>query len=385
MRRRQMVSRRWAGGVKMELTWSSDQEDFRTSVRTFLESRSSVDKARALSEGDDGFDRQVWAQMAAQLGLQSMAIPEQLGGAGFGLAEQLIVQEELGRVLYAGPFLSTIISTAALLHSDGEARNALLPDIADGTAVVVLAEAEDRAFFATVGLRTHADVDGGTAAVTGVKTWVLDAEIATTFLVTAQSSDGIVVVAVDRDADGVAVDVASSLDRTRPLARVTFDHAQGRVVADASAGADVVEHARDVAVAALAAEQLGLAERCLELAVDYTRVREQFGRPVGSFQSLKHRAADLLTGVEAARSAVIYAAWAATDEPAELPIAATVAGVQSSTISVQAAQENLQMHGGIGFTWEHDAHLYLRRAKSSHVLYGSPTDHRGRLADLVSL
>jgi alkylation response protein AidB-like acyl-CoA dehydrogenase len=369
----------------MELTWSSDQEDFRAAVRAFLNSRSPVSRARELSEGDGGHDREVWSQMAGQLGLQSMAIPDDLGGAGFGLAEQLIVQEELGRVLYAGPFLSTVISTAALLGCDDESRRAYLPGIADGSAVVVLAEAENGGFFDVPGVQTRAAVNGTDATVTGTKTWVLDAAAASTFLVSARGDDGVVLVAVEREAEGVVIDVSSTLDRTRPLARVSFDRTPGRVVADAAIATQLLGHVGDVAVAALAAEQLGIAARCLELAVEYTHVREQFGRPVGSFQALKHRAADLLTGVEAARSAVLYAAWAATEEPAELAVAASVAGAQCSSISLQAAQENLQMHGGIGFTWEHDAHLYLRRAKSAHVLFGSPTDHRGRLADLVSL
>ncbi|MET0952846.1 MAG: acyl-CoA dehydrogenase family protein [Aeromicrobium sp.] len=369
----------------MELTWSADQEQYRTSVRAFLESRAPVARAREAAQGDVAFDRDVWAAMAGQLGAQSLAVPESLDGAGAGLAEQLIVLEELGRVLYSGPFLSTVISTALLTAADDRVAATYLPGIADGSVVVVVAEAEGGGFFDLSSLATTVTTLDGSLQVSGIKTYVLDAAAADVFLVTAQSPDGPVVVAVDARSDKVRVVEVQTLDRTRRLSTVTFDGAAGTLVAGAEMVSAVVKRARDTAIAGLGAEQLGAADRCLQMIVDYTSVREQFGRPVGSFQALKHRCADILTNVEAARSAVLYAAWAATDQPEDLGLAARVVGAHNSATLLQSAQECVQMHGGIGFTWEHDAHLYLRRAKSSHVLFGAPVDHRARLADLIQL
>jgi alkylation response protein AidB-like acyl-CoA dehydrogenase len=368
----------------MELTWSAEQEQFRTSVRSFLESRAPITRARELAEADDAFDRDVWAQMAERLGLQALAVPEELDGAGAGLAEQLLVLEEMGRVLYSGPYLSTVVSTA-LLTACGEAVAAAhLPAIAAGR-VAVVAESEGARFFDLAGAATTASASSGQVTVSGTKRHVIDGVSADLLLVTATSPDGGVVVAIERDATGVEVVEVETLDGTRRQATVTLTDAPGTVIAEPGIAGRVVDAARDVAVAGLAAEQLGAADRCLELTVEYTSTREQFGRPVGSFQALKHRCADILTNVEAARSAVLYAAWAATDQPDELGIAASVAGAHNSATLLQSAQECVQMHGGIGFTWEHDAHLYLRRAKSSHVLFGAPVHHRARLADLVEL
>ena len=369
----------------MELTWSDDQEQYRDAVRSFLEARAPITRARALAEGDDVFDRDLWADLASQLGAQSLAVSEGFDGAGAGLAEQLIVLEEMGRVLYGGPYLSTVISTALLSACAGSIGAKYFPGIADGSLVAVVAEAESGRSFDISALSTIASGSTGTVEVTGVKRFVFDAAAADVLLVTAQSPVGPVIVAIESRQDGVEVAEAKTLDQTRRLSTVTLTAASGLVVAGPAATPDIVRHAHDVAVAGLAAEQLGAAERCLELTVEYTRTREQFGRPVGSFQALKHRLADVLISVEMARSAVLYVAWAAVEQPEELGIAASVAGAQNSATLLQAAQETVQMHGGIGYTWEHDAHLYLRRAKSSHVLFGSPVHHRGRLADLVEL
>ncbi|MFC8430074.1 acyl-CoA dehydrogenase family protein [Streptomyces sp. NPDC057253] len=371
----------------MELTWSAEQEEFRTTLRGFLDAKAPVETLRPRLDVEDpvtAFDREVWQQLASQLGAHALAIPEEWGGAGASLAEQLLVLEELGRVLYDGPFLATVIATAALNAVGSDAAGALLRGVADGTTVVTLAEAEGDAFFRPPA-DTQARIDGGTARVTGVKRYVLDAGVADVLLVTAVTANEPVLVAVETSAPGVEVTPVRTLDRTRRLAIVSLNDAEGTVLATGAAAAATLAHAHDVAIAALAAEQVGGAARCLDLTVAYSHLREQFGRPIGSFQALKHRCADVLLSVEQSRSAVLYAAWAAQEDPAELEVAACVAGARASETYLQAAQENLQMHGGIGFTWEHDAHLYLRRAKSSHQLFGSPGEHRRRLADLVKL
>jgi alkylation response protein AidB-like acyl-CoA dehydrogenase len=330
------------------------------------------------------FDRGVWEQLAVQLGAQALAIPEEQGGAGASLAEQLLVLEELGRVLYDGPFLATVIATAVLNTIGPAAAGALLQGIAEGATVATLAEAEGDAFFRPPA-DTQVHIAGPTARVTGVKRYVLDGGVADVLLVTATTPEEPALVAVETSAAGVEVTPVRTLDRTRRMATVSLKDAEGTVLAVGADAARALAHACDVAIAALAAEQVGGAARCLELTVEYSKLREQFGRPIGSFQALKHRCADVLVSVEQSRSAVLYAAWASQEDPAELGTAACVAGARASEAYLQAAQENLQMHGGIGYTWEHDAHLYLRRAKSSHQLFGSPAEHRRRLADLVKL
>jgi alkylation response protein AidB-like acyl-CoA dehydrogenase len=370
----------------MELTLTQEQEELRDNLRHFLAAKSPTTEVRRLMDTGHGYDPSVWTQMARQLGLQGLAIPEEYGGSGFGLAEQLIVLEEAGRSLLAAPYLSAVIaSTALLVSGDDTAKKDLLPGIAEGTSLVTVADAEGEGLADPSTYRTRAERAGEGHRVTGTKHYVLDGHVADVLLVVALTPDGPGLFAVDGGAPGVQRRLSSTLDATRKLAVVDFDGAPARLVGEAGARADVLDTVRAVAVLCLAAEQTGGAARCLEMAVDYARTREQFGRPIGSFQAIKHKLADVALEVEAARSAVAYGSWALVGDRAELGIAAAVAGVTCSQAYVRAAQENIQVHGGIGFTWEHDAHLFLRRAKSSSVLFGRGHEHRERLAQLVGI
>lgn len=359
----------------MELTWSEEQEALRDSVRDFLQATSSVERVRELMETDEGYDPAVWRRMAEELGLQSMAIPEEYGGAGFGYPECAIVLEEMGRALYSGPFLSSAVIAAQLLtRSDDEAaKTEFLPAIADGSRIVTLVDGSAGEIVA--------EASGDGYALTGSVELVLDGHIADVFLVAAKGEHGVSILAIEADATGVTRSLQQTLDRTRKLAKVEFSGATGRLIGEEGASEPLLATVRAIAISALAAEQTGGAERALEITVDYVKIREQFGRKIGSFQAIKHRLADLLVAVQSASSASLYATSAIDEDSDELIEAALVAGTTCSEAFVNTAQQMIQLHGGIGYTWEHDAHLYLRRAKSSGAIFGAPHEHRAALAD----
>jgi alkylation response protein AidB-like acyl-CoA dehydrogenase len=329
-------------------------------------------------ETDTGYDPSVWAQMAEQLGLQGLTVPEAYGGAGFGPVEQLVVLEEMGRALLCAPYFSTAVLAVNALRASGDeaAQRDLLPGIAEGRTLATLAVPEDDGAWSTDRLKTRARPSGGGYVVEGAKSFVLDGTIADLVLVVAQAPEGPTLFAVDGGAAGLSRRALQTVDMTRKQAALVFDAVPARRVGAEGAAAAVVERTVQLASVALAAEQVGGAQRCLEMSVDYAKLRVQFGRPIGSFQAIKHKCADMLLEVESAKSAAYYAAWAAADGSPELPLVASLAKAYCSDAYFHVAAENIQIHGGIGFTWEHDAHLYYRRAKSSEVMLGGPTHHR---------
>jgi alkylation response protein AidB-like acyl-CoA dehydrogenase len=348
---------------------TQEQEELRASVRRFLTDKSSV---RDWMESEAGHDPALWRQMADQLGLQGLALPEEYGGSGGGPVELGIVLEEMGRALLPSPFFATVALAGQTLAAsdDDAAKSRWLPGIADGSLTATLAIAEESGSWRLADIATTA-TDG---TVSGTKMFVVDGHTADLLLVVAR--DGLF--AIEGDAAGVTRTRLDTLDPTRRLARIDFDDAPAVRVGDA-----FPRTALDLAVVALAAEQVGGAQACLDAAVAYAKLRVQFGRPIGSFQAIKHKCADMLLAVEAARSAAYHAASVA--DSAELPVAAALAGAYCSAAFTHAAKENIQIHGGIGYTWEHDAQLYLKRAKSSEQLFGAPAAHRAQLADLVGI
>jgi alkylation response protein AidB-like acyl-CoA dehydrogenase len=359
----------------MELVVTEEQRELRDALRRFFADRSPSAEVRRLMETAEGYDPKVWAQMAEQLGLQGLAIPEEHGGAGFGMRELVIVFEEMGAAVACAPFLATISAAAALQAGDG--GHDLLPGIADGSTIATLAVAEEGGSWDVGAVQTRFE-DG---SLHGTKSFVVDGCVAGLVLVAARDGDQVGLYAVDADAAGMTRTPLPTLDQTRKLARIVFDGTPARKVG----GTDAVRHGLDVAAVALAAEQLGGAQRTLDMTVEYAKVRHQFGRPIGSFQAIKHRCADMFVLVESARSAVLNAAAAADEGPEELPHAAALAKAYCSDAYFRTAGEAIQLHGGIGFTWEHDAHLYFKRAQSSRQLFGSPDAHRARLAALAGI
>jgi alkylation response protein AidB-like acyl-CoA dehydrogenase len=365
-------------------------------VRRFLAERAPLARVRELMETTDGTDTGVWRQAGAQLGLPGIAIPEEYGGAGFSFVEQAIVLEELGAALYGGPYLaSAVLAATALLASEDEgARRDLLPGIASGETIATLAFTEDDGSWDPESIRLAAAKDGSGWRLDGHKSFVLDGYGAGLILAVAATGpgpstsiapSGVSLFAVDGTAAGLARSALPTLDQTRKLARCEFDSVPGRLIGSPGAAGAVLGHILDVAAIALAAEQLGGAQRALDMAVEYAKVREQFGRPIGSFQAIKHRCADLLLEVESLRSAVGYAAAAVAAASAEVPVLAALVKAYASEVYSRVAGENIQIHGGIGFTWEHDAHLYLKRAKASELFLGDGSYHRERLATRIGL
>jgi alkylation response protein AidB-like acyl-CoA dehydrogenase len=362
----------------MTFAFTEEQQELRRGLRRFFEDKSSSQQVRRLMETDEGYDRAVWSQMAQQLGLQGLTIPEEHGGAGGGPVEQLIVLEEMGRVLLCAPYFSTAVLAVHALQASGDAaaQAELLPGIAAGTTIATLAVPEDDGSWSTDRLQTRARRSGEGYVLEGSKSFVVDGAIADLVLVVALAEEGPTLFAVDGRSPGLSRRPLQTIDMTRKQAALTFDAAPARLVGTAGGAGAVVEKTLQLAAVALAAEQVGGAQRCLDMSVEYAKLRVQFGRPIGSFQAIKHKCADMLLEVESARSAAYYAAWAAADGSSELPLVASLAKAYCSEAYFHVAAENIQVHGGIGFTWEHDAHLYYRRAKSSEVMLGSPTHHR---------
>jgi len=371
----------------MNFAFSEDQEELRSGIRRFLDDKSSETEVRRLMETEEGYDKAVWKQMSDQLGLQAIAIPEELGGQGFSFVELGIVLEEMGRSLLCAPYFSSIALAANLLLStdDDAAKKDLLPGIASGETIATVALTEDSGRWDQEGITLQATQSGDGWALDGHKMFVIDGHIADLILVPAKTAAGISVFAVEGNASGLTRTSLTTMDQTRKQARLELAGVPGRLVGTDGAGWDVLAKTLDLAAVALASEQVGGAQKVLEMSVEYAKVRVQFGRPIGSFQAIKHKCADMLLEVESAKSAAYYGSWVAAEGSDELPVVASLAKAYCSDAYFHATAENIQIHGGIGFTWEHPAHLYFKRAKSSELFLGDPTYHRELLAQRIGI
>jgi alkylation response protein AidB-like acyl-CoA dehydrogenase len=370
----------------MQLTFDADQEQLRTTVREFFSDCSTESEVRRLMETDEGFDVKVWRTLSHEIGLTGMAIPDEFGGAGYGLTEVGVVLEEAGRSLLCAPYFSTVVlaATALLAAGDRAAMGDYLPLIASGELRATVAITEESGRWELDAIQVKARGGDVGYFLNGTKGYVIDGATAQLLLVAARTSAGLSLFAVDEAAKGVSRTPLATLDQTRKLARVTFEESPARLIGLDGQATDALSRVQAVAAVALAMEQAGGAARVLEMAVEYAKMRVQFGRPIGSFQAIKHKCADMLVEVESAKSAAHYGLWAAASGSDDLPIAASLAKAYCSDAYLHCASENLQIHGGIGFTWEHPAHLYLKRAKSSQLLFGDATYHRALLAERVA-
>ncbi len=371
----------------MNFAFSEEQEELRRAVRRFLEDKSPETEVRRLMETTEGYDPAVWKQMAEQLGLQGIAIPEEYGGSGFSFVELVVIFEEMGRALLCAPYFSTVALAANLLLVSGDdgAKKDYLPGLASGATIGTVALAESSGRWDEGGITVSASGAGSSWTLSGEKLYVLDGHTADLVLVAARSDAGVSLFAVDKGADGFTSEALSTMDQTRKQARLTFSGTPARLIGVDGGGWPVLSKALDLAAVALAAEQVGGAQKVLEMSVEYAKDRVQFGRPIGSFQAIKHKCADMLLEVESAKSAAYYAGWAAAEDNDELPVVASLAKSYCSEAYFHATAENIQIHGGIGFTWEHPAHLYFKRAKSSELLFGDPTYHRELLAQRIGI
>ncbi len=366
---------------------SEEQEELRDTVRRFLEDKSPSAEVRRLMDTEEGYSRAVWEQMATQLGLQGLIVPERWGGAGLSQVELAIVLEEMGRALLCAPYFATVVLgvNALLASGDQEACAAFLPRLASGEMIATLAVVEDEGRWDEDGVTLSGRRTGGEWRLGGHKAYVLDGHTAELILVAARTPAGLSLFAVEGDGEGISRRALPTLDQTRKLARLELSDTPGRLIGEEGAAGPAVSKTLDLAAIGLAAEQVGGAQRCLDMSVDYAKVRYQFGRPIGSFQAIKHKCADMLMQLESARSAAQYAAWAAAEDSPEVGVVASLAKAVCSDAYFFAAAENIQIHGGIGFTWEHDAHLYFKRAKSSQLFLGDVAYHRERLAQRIGV
>ena len=376
------------------MTASTEElDDLREAVHDFLAAKSPESAVRAASQTDRRHDPAVWDQMARQLRLPGLALPADYGGDGFGLTELEVVLEETGAALLCSPFFATVVlaAQALLASSDKAACARYLPPIAAGQSIATLAVAEngaardsgdpwDPAAVATRAERVTGNGEaGGGWVLSGTKNFVIDGTIADLVLVIARGSAGPALFAVDRGAPGLKAEPMTTLDATRAMAVLTFEQVPAVLIGAEGDGSRVMSQVLDLACLALAAEQAGGARRCLQMSTDYAKTRIQFGRPIGSFQAVKHKCADMLVRVELAEATAREAARLADEGAAEFGVAAAAAHICCSQAYMFAATENIQVHGGIGFTWEHPAHLYFRRAKSSQLLFGGPAVYHERL------
>lgn len=366
---------------------TEELELIRSTARQFLEERLGLVKVRELMMSDEGYDPVIWKEMA-DMGWTGLGISEDHGGAGFGPVEMGVLLEEMGRMVTPGPFFaSAVLATAAIQEvATPEQRSDLLPSLASGERIATLAIFEQARHWQPDDPSTTAGRSGRGWVINGQKRSVLSGESADILLVTASTTDGVGLFVVDPGADGVEISREPVLDPTRRQAVVRFDSATVEDDARLGGGDATRGLTRTLALAssALAGEQVGGAERCMEMSVDYAKSRHQFGRPIGSYQAIKHRCANMLMKVEHAKSAAYYAARVTHDSD-EHALAAPLAAAVASEAYVWVAGENIQVHGGIGFTWEHDAHLYLKRAKASSLLLGSPRHQRNLLGRAIGI
>jgi alkylation response protein AidB-like acyl-CoA dehydrogenase len=376
----------------VNFAFSDEQEELRQTVRRFLEGKSPSAEVRRLMETTDGYDAAVWKQMGQELGLQGLHIPEEFGGQGFTFVELAIVLEEMGRVLLCAPYFSSVVLAAnAILNVGTEAQKAeLLPGIATGETIATLAYTEPNGKWDSAGITMEARADGDAYVLDGEKMFVFDGHTAGLIVVVARlagtsGTDGIAFFTVDGDAKGLTRTALATMDQTRKQARLEFKGVKATPLGEPGAGWPALSKTLDQAAVGLANEMIGGAQFVLDMSVEYAKVRVQFGRPIGSFQAIKHKCADMLLEVESGKSAAYYAAWAAAEDNEELPVVAALAKAYISDAYFHCAAENIQIHGGIGFTWEHDAHLYFKRAKSSEIFLGDATYHRELLAQRIGI
>ena len=365
-----------------DFAFNEEQDALRATVRRFCEERSPSGEVRRLMASDEGFDPQVYKQLSTELGLTGIHIAESDGGQGFSFVELGIVLEEMGRALLCAPFFSSICLGANAIINGGSAeqRSGLLPPIASGDVRATLAFTEPSGDWTLDGIMLEAS---GTK-LSGTKTYVVDGATADLIVVAARDGNDIALFTVPGDAKGLTRTPLGTLDMTRKQAELRFDGVEGTRLEGAS-GADALRTTLEQAAVCLAAECVGGSEKTMDMAVQYAKDRYQFGRPIGSFQAIKHKCADMLLRLESAKSAAYYAAWAAAEDNDELPIASSLAKAYCTEAFFTNSRENIQIHGGIGFTWEHDCHLYYRRAKSSELMLGDPTYHRELIAERLGI
>ncbi len=378
----------------MDFGFSEEQGMLRKLAHDFLAKEAPMPTVRRMMEDDVGYSVETWRKMS-ELGWMGLIFPQDLGGTGLRILDLVVVLEEMGRALMPGPFFSTVLLGGSSLLEGGndEQKTRYLTPLIAGELKATLAVAEAGGAWDAAAVTATATADAGGFLLNGIKRFVPDAHVADLILVAARTEsskgeEGVSLFAVDVPKEGVSVTTLETLDQTRKLCDVKFD--QVRVGPDSllgtrGAGSAILQRVLDRAKVALCAEMCGGAERVLEMSVEYAKVRVQFDRPIGSFQAIQHKCANMLSLVESAKAATYYGAWAVSNDVPEASLAAAMAKSFASDAYRVVTSEAIQIHGGIGFTWEHDLQLYFRRAKASELTFGDGTFHRARVAELIDL
>ncbi len=379
----------------MNFGFSEEQELLRSTARKFFENECPSGFVRRMMATEEGTTPAFWAKLAEQ-GWLGLILPEAYGGVGLGVVDLVVLMEEMGRAVIPGPYFSTVLlGSLCLLEAGSETqKREWLPRIASGAARVTLAWTEPNARWDSQGVTLTAVETGGGFTLSGTKLFVPDAHVSDALVVVARTTagrnpdEGVSLFLVPRTAAGVAVTLLPTMDQTRKLCEVTLSGVA--VPRDALLGGEgtgwrALGRVIERATVALCAEMCGGAQRVLEMTTEYAKIRVAFGRPIGSYQGVKHRAADMLVEVENAKSITYYAAWAVDENAPEAALAASMAKAYVSDAYRRVSAAGIQLHGGIGFTWEHDLHLYFKRAKGSEFEFGDATHHRERVAQLINL
>jgi alkylation response protein AidB-like acyl-CoA dehydrogenase len=367
----------------MDFGLSQEQQELKRSAREFLTNECATGFVRKMMADKDGMPRELYDEIA-KLGWTGLIVPEHFGGSGLGMLDMAVLLEESGYAAMPGPFLFSAMLATSALNQGGSAalKSRWLPALAAGSAIGTLAIIEESDSLAPASLATRARKDGANWLLTGAKMFVPYAHAADVIIVATTTAQGVEFFAVERGAKGVEAQLLQNLDLTRRVCRLVLTDV--RVAADAhlEGGAKLLDRMIDLGALAIAADSLGGTERALEMAVEYSKMREQFGKPIGSFQALKHAAAEIVADLEPGRALLWYAAYAQDALPAEAPRAAAMAKARLSDVYSRATDRAVLMHGGIGFTWEHDIHLWFKRARFNEACFGSPVYHRERVAQL---
>src|SRR5690349_10821749 len=378
----------------MDIGFTEEQELLRDSARRFLESKCTPQFARQRMAEPAAITDEFWQELAEQ-GWLGIVYAEEDGGSGLGLVDLVVLMEEMGRAVMPGPFFSTVLLGGAAVAEAGTPaqRREWLPGIAAGRAKAALAWTEPNLHWDAAGIALEARDSGSGFTLSGTKLFVGDAHLADMLVVAARTrdgstmEDGVSLFLVPRDTRGLAVSLLPTIDETRKLCEVRLDNVAlpaGALLGEIHQGWAPLSRVIGRATVALAAEMCGGAQQVLDMSVAYAKIRIAFGKPIGSYQGVKHQAADMLVAIENAKSLTYYAAWAVDQSLEEAPIAVSMAKAAASDMARKVAGTGIQLHGGIGMTWEHDLQLYFKRAKASEVAFGDATWHRERLAQLMS-
>ncbi len=370
----------------MDFDLDKPQQLLQQSAREFFARECPLERVRELMATDTAFDEKLWQAMADQ-GWTGLLIPEEFGGLGLGLVELAVIAEEMGRACLPGPFISTLWAAALIERAGSEGQRAqYLEKIASGEVKATVALLEETADWNPAAVALRAEKNGKDYSLTGRKEFVTDAAVADLIIVVARGDEGLVFLPITKGASGLTITATPGIDATRKLYALDFENvtvAETEALAFNSRTQEALEAATDMALVALCAELTGGMTWTLDTAVEYAKTRLQFGKPIGVYQAVQHRCADMFLWMESSRSAAYYAAWAVSENDPAAKLAVAMAKAYCSDAGREVGNNGIQVHGGIGFTWEHNLHLYYKRAKGSEIMFGDASYHREKLAQLV--